>query len=125
MYTLFCRVETGPQELMKGISEWIVRVGKGINEEPSSAGPEAEVSEKGKEKEGEAGPAAKKKGPAEAPMNAKTKVAIDWVASVLGLKDKFDRLLEKAFASDKAFEKTINDVSPTLLRCSLVSDTVY
>jgi len=110
MYTLFGRVETGHQELMKGISEWIVRVGKGINEEPSAAGPEPETSEKGKEKEGESGAGGKKKGQAEAPMNAKSKVAIDWVASVLGLKDKFDRLLEKAFALDKAFEKTINDV---------------
>jgi cullin 3 len=111
MYQLFGRVEAGPGELMKGISEWIVKVGKGINEEPS-ASTAAESSEKGKEKERE--PAAggmKKKGPSEAAMNPKTKVAIDWVASVLGLKDKFDRLLAEAFSNDKASEKTINDVS--------------
>ncbi|GAA5935658.1 cullin family protein [Sporobolomyces koalae] len=109
MYQLFGRVDSGHQELLKGLSEWIVRVGRGINEEPSTA---PEPSDKGKEKEhqqeGEAGPP-KKKGPTEAPMNAKTKVAIDWVASVLSLKDKFDRLLAQAFSDDKAFEKTIND----------------
>ncbi|GAA5916504.1 cullin family protein [Sporobolomyces salmoneus] len=109
MYQLFGRVEAGPAELMKGISEWIVRIGKGINEEPTSSTTSNESSEKGKEKEtGEAG-TAKKKGPSEAPINPKTKVAIDWVASVLSLKDKFDRLLLEAFADDKAFEKTIND----------------
>lgn len=108
MYQLFGRVELGPAELMKGLSEWIVRVGKSINEEPASAS--SGSNKKGKEKEtDEAGPP-KKKGPGEAPMNPKTKNAIDWVASVLSLKDKFDRLLAQAFSNDKAFEKTINDV---------------
>lgn len=110
MYQLFGRVTAGPAELMKGISEWIIRVGKGINEEPS-ASKAAGSNENGKEKEKEkeaAGPP-KRKGPNETSVNPKTKVAIDWVASVLGLKDKFDHLLAKAFADDKSFEKTIND----------------
>ncbi|GAA6005797.1 hypothetical protein JCM11491_004014 [Sporobolomyces phaffii] len=108
MYLLFGRVETGHQELMKGISEWIVKVGKGINEEPSSTASDSNDKGKEREREAEAGTPAKKR-PSEAPMNPKTKVAIDWVASVLALKDKFDRLLLEAFSDDKAFEKTIND----------------
>ncbi|GAA5958697.1 hypothetical protein JCM3765_006007 [Sporobolomyces pararoseus] len=109
MYQLFGRVEAGPAELMKGISEWIVRVGKGINEEPSSGSTTTESSEKGKGKEKEAAGPGKKKASGEAPMSPKTRVAIEWVSSVLGLKDKFDRLLAEAFSNDKAFEKTIND----------------
>ncbi|GAA6063234.1 hypothetical protein JCM10212_005841 [Sporobolomyces blumeae] len=109
MYSLFGRVGQGHAELMKGISDWVVRVGKEINEEPTSAAPAPEASkEKAAEEGGREGPK-KRAASSEGTVNAKTKAAIDWVASVLALKDKFDRLLDQAFAGDKAFEKTIND----------------
>jgi cullin 3 len=38
------------------------------------------------------------------------KAALGWVQNVLDLKDKFDTILKDAFALDKDFEKTINDV---------------
>jgi len=43
-------------------------------------------------------------------FGARTKAALAWVQNVLDLKDKFDTLLARAFGSDKAFEKIINDV---------------
>ena len=43
-------------------------------------------------------------------VGARTKAALAWVQNVLDLKDKFDTLLARAFGSDKAFEKIINDV---------------
>ena len=128
MYTLFGRVGKGHAALQKGISAWIVGIGKQVNEGVSlSANPPPPTGDSndasgpkaaGNEDEAVAAGigATAKKPPAAAaaaggPINAKTKAALVWVQDVLDLKDKFDTLLEKAFASDKAFEKSINDVS--------------
>ncbi|CEQ41447.1 SPOSA6832_03156, partial [Sporobolomyces salmonicolor] len=122
LYTLFGRVGKGHAELQKAVAEWIVKVGRGVNEGvaliPESGEGEADPKGKGKEKDGEeGGAAARKKGDAAAagPVNAKTKAALGWVQSVLDLKDKFDGLLEKAFSGDKAFEKAINDAFSTFV----------
>ncbi|TKA58299.1 hypothetical protein B0A53_00036 [Rhodotorula sp. CCFEE 5036] len=128
MYALFGRVGKGHAALQKGISAWIVGIGKQVNEGVSlSANPspptgdsnDASGPPKAAVNEDEAVPAgggaSGKKPPAAAaaaaggPINAKTKAALAWVQDVLDLKDKFDLLLEKAFAGDKAFEKSIND----------------
>lgn len=112
LYTLFGRVGKGHPVLQAGVSAWIVAIGKQINEGVSLA-PEPETraeDAKGKGKATDEGEGLKKKPEAGGAINAKTKAALAWVQNVLDLKDKFDTLLAKAFASDKAFEKSINDV---------------
>lgn len=128
MYTLFGRVGKGHAALQKGISAWIVGIGKQVNEGVSLSAnpppPTGDLDDASKSKAagnedeepgaaGGGGGATGKKpaAPAGGPINAKTKAALAWVQDVLDLKDKFDLLLEKAFAGDKAFEKSINDVS--------------
>lgn len=133
MYTLFGRVGKGHSTLQRGIAAWIVQIGKQVNEGVSLAAPPVETdagadgsssATKGKERaaagageddEVPAGGPARRTATSGAapggPINAKTKAALAWVQDVLDLKDKFDTLLDKAFADDKAFEKSINDVS--------------
>ncbi|BGP30931.1 hypothetical protein JCM10296v2_002693 [Rhodotorula toruloides] len=111
LYTLFGRVGKGHPALQAGVSAWIVAIGRQINEGVSLA-PEPDThaeDAKGKGKAADEGEGAKKKPEAGGAINAKTKAALAWVQNVLDLKDKFDTLLAKAFASDKAFEKSIND----------------
>lgn len=124
MYVLFGRVGRGHQELQRGLSAWIVGVGKQVNEgvtlAPAPAEDAAAAKGKGKEvrdeADGDEGAAGKKRpgaaGAASAggAVGARTKAALAWVQNVLDLKDKFDTLLARAFANDKAFEKIINDV---------------
>ncbi|TNY24532.1 Cullin-domain-containing protein [Rhodotorula diobovata] len=123
MYVLFGRVGRGHQELQRGLSAWIVGVGKQVNEgvtlAPAPAEDAAAAKGKGKEvrdeADGDEGAAGKKRpgaaGAASAggAVGARTKAALAWVQNVLDLKDKFDTLLARAFANDKAFEKIIND----------------
>jgi len=132
LYTLFGRVPTGHAALQAAVSKWIVEIGGKVNEgllvvlERGDDEGAADPKGKGKAKEDAGGdtdmkpdvPAVKKK--PEAPGNAKTKAALAWVQNVLDLKDKFDAILTKAFSGDKAFEKSINDVS---LQISLARDS--
>lgn len=137
LYRLFGRVSKGHAALQTGISSWIVKIGGQVNAGlldvvavEERAGDVEDVpmvndpKGKGKGKEvvvdvaaavvvGE-GSVPVKKAPKAAvdSGNARTKAALAWVQNVLDLKDKFDVLLIMAFASDKAFEKSINDVSP-------------
>ncbi|GAA5852604.1 hypothetical protein JCM8547_002559 [Rhodosporidiobolus lusitaniae] len=109
LYTLFGRVGKGHAALQAGVSQWIVEIGKQVNEgvvQLSSAADAEDADPKGKGKAKEDDGA--KKAAAPGPVNAKTKAALGWVQNVLDLKDKFDTLLEKAFSSDKEFEKAIN-----------------
>ncbi|GAA6027978.1 hypothetical protein JCM8097_001811 [Rhodosporidiobolus ruineniae] len=107
MYTLFGRVGKGHAALQRGVHAWIVNIGKQVNDglqlQQADEG-DADPKGKGKAKEDAGVPAKKPEGP----VNAKTKAALGWVQNVLDLKDKFDLLLAKAFASDKEFEKSIN-----------------
>ncbi|GAA5944285.1 hypothetical protein JCM3775_003311 [Rhodotorula graminis] len=132
LYTLFGRVGKGHAELQKGLSAWIVAVGKQVNEgvmlapAPANDGDATAAASKGKGKAledeagdgDEAGAAVGKKKRPEAggaagagagAVGVRTKAALAWVQNVLDLKDKFDTLLARAFGSDKAFEKIIND----------------
>ncbi|GJN87607.1 hypothetical protein Rhopal_000562-T1 [Rhodotorula paludigena] len=136
MYALFGRVGRGHTVLQQGVAAWIVAVGRQVNEgvalAPSSSEGGADAKGKGKGKADDAaaadveGSAAAAAAPAAAggkklgaaapgPLNAKTKAALDWVQNVLDLKDKFDTLLARAFGSDKAFEKAINDAFSTFV----------
>lgn len=115
----------GHAKLQEGISKWIVETGRGVNEGVLFANRESDaiVDEKGKGKAiasmdevpmdsgGAASKVVAKPKPTGTDVSsAKTKAALGWVQSVLDLKDKFDVLLKQAFSSDKAFEKSINDV---------------
>lgn len=44
--------------------------------------------------------------------------ALRWVQDVLDLKDKFDRILDRAFAGDKGVQTSINEVCVVHLQCS-------
>lgn len=119
LYTLFGRVEAGRPALQTGIAGWIVSTGKQVNDGLLLVGGEeedvVEVDPKGKGKAKAKEGAPVKKAPGEGAVGAKTKAALTWVQNVLDLKDKFDRLLAEAFASDKAMEKSINDVRRRVL----------
>lgn len=105
LYSLFGRVSTGHEALQKGVADWIMRVGKQVNDGLLIIIEEEVVEE-------ELDPKSKGKGKAGAPdiSGAKAKAALSWVQNVLGLKEKFEIMLVQAFHSDKAFEKSINDV---------------
>lgn len=107
--------------MQAGISSWIITTGKQVNDGLLVvAGDDEEADDpkgKGKAREGapappaaKAAPGARPKAAGEGTAGAKTKAALAWVQNVLDLKDKFDVLLADAFASDKAIEKSINDV---------------
>lgn len=125
MYHLFGRITrgtldratSGHDDFKKALAEWIVARGKKINEgldtspaaQATSGEPavDADANDKGKGKAvdrsaGAAGPATGTQG------------ALQWVQHVLDLKDKFDRLLNEAFMSDKSFQTKINEVATIL-----------
>lgn len=112
LYNLFGRVSTGHEALQKGILSWITTIGKQINDGllvvggVEVEGPTIESDLKGKGKAREGAPK-----PVTDTSSLKTRLALSWVQQVLSLKDKFEILLAQAFNSDKAFERSINDVS--------------
>lgn len=127
LYTLFGRVATGHATLQAAISKWIVEIGTKINEglsmRPDNAeeddGEEDGAHGKGKGKavvksedaDGDKQMKSAKPAPKESAASARARSALNWVQNVLDLKLKFDTILEKACSSDKAFEKSFNDVS--------------
>lgn len=135
LYTLFGRVEGGHAALQVGTSKWIIEIGAKVNAglevvfEKSGEDASAEIGskDKGKGREedvngdatmdtkpkiGTASAAAAAAAPVkESASTARARAALGWVQNVIDLKDKFDAILEKAFSADKAFEKSINDVS--------------
>ena len=108
MYTLFNKVSEGPQTLRLGLKSYIAAKGKLINDAvtsqtvpqaPSTDGPdEAASSAKGKAKAADTD--------ASTPAAA---TAIRWVEDVLEFKNKFDSILEIAFARDTGCETSINE----------------
>lgn len=127
LYTLFGRVEGGHAALQAGTSKWIVETGAKINAGlevviEKSLGDETGAGTKAQpDAEGDLPMDAKSKpAPKESASAARTRAALGWVQHVIDLKDKFDTILDKAFSADKAFEKSINDVSyPSLIELTL------
>jgi cullin 3 len=109
MYTLFGRVGPGHRQMRDALKAWIVHQGErlqiegaeGATTTATATGSEGGVGGGGKGKEREAD------GPQGAPG---TQVAVTWVTGVLQLKVQMDRLWNDAFASDRAFQTTINEV---------------
>lgn len=120
LYGLFGRVSGGHTALQTAVSKWIIEIGGKVNDgllvvlergdDEDAVATDPKGKGKAREDDVDMKPEIHKKRP-EAPGNAKTKAALAWVQNVLDLKEKFDTILSKAFASDKAFEKSINDVS--------------
>jgi cullin 3 len=114
LYTLFLRVpqDAGKEALRNAIHTDVEERGKAINEsatEPES-GPSANAEQGGMEVEGDVKGKGKVK-PASSASAALTS-ALRWVQDVLDLKDKYDNILNQAFAGDKAVQTSINHVSP-------------
>ncbi|KAF9348817.1 Cullin-3 [Mortierella sp. AD094] len=93
MYRLFSRVTNGPNELQVNVSSYIKECGKAVNTNvhPSSS----ENAEKG------------------APLGVA--LALRWVQEVLDLKERFDAILNSAFAKDKSFDTAINSAFETFI----------
>lgn len=113
MYRLFATVPTGLPVLRKALKETIMRRGKEVNAleavgdaEADNDGEAEEPVEdvKGKGKKKASAPA---KGPA---ASRSAEVALQWVQSVLDLKDRFERLLKACFADDISVQTTVNEV---------------
>lgn len=112
MYALFCLVadshgEHGKTALRLALRKDIEDRGKAVNE-AAMAEPEAGPSNSGQQEDGDD---TKGKGKAKAPTaSGALSSALRWVQDVLDLKDKFDLILNKAFASDMLVQMSINEV---------------
>lgn len=134
MYKLFGRTGDGHILLQRGLKAWMVEQGAKIIDNnasssaasttaPSAAGQgdaadtaAADVKGKGKARDDGAAPATtgfatSKAGPSAGSAAAASNLAIEWVTSVLSLKDKMDKIWNEAFEKDRHFQNAINDVS--------------
>lgn len=115
LYTLFNKVNGGPQTLRLGLKSYIATKGKLINDAvtsqtaqqqaPSTDAPGDDASSaalKGKTKDKAGADAAD----ASTPQAA---TAIRWVEDVLEFKNKFDSILDTAFVKDTGCETAINE----------------
>lgn len=125
MYRLFGRVGEGRTVMARAMKGWLVGQGQKVVENLGTArtGPavggtaegmdeDAAVDAKGKGREQPTGPAAQS---ASAPTPAAGTAAhalgqaLEWVNTVLELKDKMDKIATEAFEKDRVFENAIND----------------
>ncbi|CBQ68511.1 related to Cullin-3 [Sporisorium reilianum SRZ2] len=111
LYTLFNKVNGGPQTLRLGLKSYIATKGKLINDAVTSQSDSAAAadapgddasSSKGKAKDKSNTDAAE----ASTPQAA---TAIRWVEDVLDFKNKFDAILDTAFVKDTGCETAINE----------------
>ncbi len=115
MYTLFNKVAEGPTTLRLGLKTYIAAKGKLINDAVASQTTQQAPSTDGPAKrdgEDDASFAAKSKAKEKAGDDASTPqaaTAIRWVEDVLDFKNKFDTILDTAFAKDTGCETSINE----------------
>jgi cullin 3 len=111
LHTLFTMVPEGLQVLKKALKESIAVRGKEVNEMEGGDGDGGDAEEEG---EGEDhGGGGKGKGKERAPPisgKQSSAAALKWVADVLELKDKFDRILKTCFKNDIVIQSAINEV---------------
>ena len=103
IYDLSARVDPEKTELRKAIQSRIVNQGTEVNTAASNsalAAPPKQVTADG-DRAGEEAKAPEK------PINQQTIAAIKWVDDVLGLKEKYDRVLAVAFQGDQFLQTTI------------------
>lgn len=100
LYDLVSRVDPDKSALKDMACDRLVELGKGINQNLANPGAEAPPN-------GEpavSGAAAAKE---ERAVSSVTVLAIKWVDDVLALKDKYDRIWEKSFGSDKGIQTAV------------------
>lgn len=123
MYRLFGRVETGRTVMARAMKAWLVGQGQKIVENLGTAragaaaggsgegmDEEASIDTKGKGRE-QSTPSTQQVTPAPAAGSAAHAVglALEWVNTVLELKDKMDKIAAEAFEKDRIFQNAIND----------------
>lgn len=112
MYRLFIRVPQGLPTLQKALRESVVRRGKEVNA-LATTGPsnEADAEGDGEGEEAEDSKAkSKKKAPAPKGVASRaTEAALQWMQSVLELKDKTDKLLKVCFGDDRSIQTTLSE----------------
>ena len=102
IYELVARVDLKKEELRRVLQSCIVEQGNAVNNAAAAFAqiqPEKE-NKTAQEKEGE-------KAPAEKPLNQLTAAAVQWVDDVLRLKDKYDRVLARAFQADQGLQTAL------------------
>lgn len=117
LYTLFLRVpkDAGKEALRNAIHVDVEERGKAINESANEPepGPSTNGEQGGMEVDGDVKGKGKVK-PTSSGSVALT-AALRWVQDVLDLKDKYDNILNQAFAADKAVQTSINHVCSPLI----------
>lgn len=117
LYRLFTMVPNGPITLRRSVRDSIVRRGKAI---ASGGGMDAMDGDDEPED-----PKGKGKAKATGGIVQTLQIALRWVQDVLDLKDKFHRIWEKAFRSDRELDTGMNEVYPLLLSCLQFSFVSY
>ncbi|KAK8853446.1 hypothetical protein IAR55_004152 [Kwoniella newhampshirensis] len=128
LYVLFLRVpdEAGKKQLRAALRADIEERGKTVNEgiidRADAAGPSTIGQDNDQGMEGEEGADPKGKGKAKAtgssPAANALSAALRWVQDVLDLKDKFDRILEQAFAGDMNVQISINEAFQSFINAN-------
>ena len=101
IYELVARVDPKKEELRRVLQTCVVEEGTAVNNAAaafSQAQPDKDKT--GQEKEGD-------KAAAEKPLNQLTAAAVQWVDDVLRLKDKYDRVLARAFQEDQGLQTAL------------------
>lgn len=121
LYTHISRVDPSKAPLKAALQSRIVELGSEINRmiaDTDSAPPPAGPAEEGEPAEG----ADKTKAPKQSASARQTAAAIRWVDDVLGLKDKFETMLEECFSGDlilqSAITKSFSEFINLFPRCS-------
>ncbi|KAJ3108299.1 hypothetical protein HDU96_007554 [Phlyctochytrium bullatum] len=107
MYKLLGRVDKGHEEMRAVISRYIKEVGKGINEQLGGISASGEPGMKRGSGSNSDLPSGENEKENEAPAGAAAN-PLRWVEALLEVRDKFDKLVEKAFLKDKAFTNEVN-----------------
>ncbi|KAJ9315126.1 hypothetical protein DTO271D3_4579 [Paecilomyces variotii] len=104
VYQLSARVDPKKTALTRAVQKRIVEMGDEINAAPKAfAQPTVAPAQKSEE----AANGKKKADEKEKPANQQTAAAIKWVDDILALKQKFDDVWRKAFASDQGLQTSI------------------
>lgn len=109
LFKLCIMVPTGLGSLSSALKGSILRRGKQVNE--------ASSSDLFVEIEGHARETDKRKGKAR-PPTTNNQPALQWMQSVLDLKDRFDRMWKTSFQSNRELESSMNNVRRPVSTCS-------
>ena len=128
LYRLGAIIPTGLMIVKKALKESILKRGKEINAigTEGTAEGDADGDEEPLEEADEPKNKGKKKGgPTRGPAARAVETALQWVQSVLDLKDRYEKLLRVCFAGDLSVQTSIGDVSGiTAFRAMLIKSSL-